>query len=131
MKDESVYFIEMLKRMVDIKNSDEFTAEITGTAATHDLFNRTEGYYNTALEWQQKLKISSKAYTVAGVDIKDLTAKHFSITAIAMSSLGEKKGIADLINLKTAYTYTNLLRKTPEDILFLRLKYPEYKDEEE
>ena len=117
MKDESIYSIEMEKRIVDIKNNAAFQAEINGTPATLDLFTRAEANCTISLDWQQKLKKSSKAYTVAGLEGKGTIATVFSTTASTMSSYGEKNSIADLINLKAKYTYSYLLRRIPEDLL--------------
>lgn len=107
MEDKNIYTIEMEKRVVDIKNNINYSAEINGTPAALDLFTRAEGFLTESLDWQQKLEKSTKSYTVAGIEIKAAAATEFNITATVMSSYGVKIGNSDLIGLKS-YTYSKL-----------------------
>jgi len=109
MTDESIYFMESQKRIADLKNTTAYLAEINATAACLDLFTREGQFLATALEYQLKLNISPKAFTVAGAEVKEVAARDFSITASVMSAYGEKINNADLKGL-TAYTYTRLYR---------------------
>jgi hypothetical protein len=111
MEDVNIYFIESQRRLVDMKTNPDYQGEISGTPATKQLFIRTEDDYNISLGWQQKLLVSSKPFTVAGVDIKSLAALNFSATAKAMSSYGVKISNSTLIGLKSL-SYTKLYRKT-------------------
>ena len=109
MTDESIYFMESQKRIADLKNTTAYLAEINATAACLDLFTREGQFLATALEYQLKLNKSSKAFTIAGVEVKEVVATDFSITTSVMSAYGEKINNADLKGL-TAYTYTRLYR---------------------
>lgn len=111
MEDQSIYWSEMEARIVGLKSNTAFNTEITGTPATLDLFTRAEGYKTEKDNWQQKLVISSKAYTKIGQDKKDENARVFSDTAAVMKSYGEKITNADLMNLKKM-TFTKLMNES-------------------
>ncbi len=116
MKDSSLFGIEMQARIKAMIADIRFQAEIHDTPACLDLFTRAGIYYVESLDWQQKLLKSSKQFTVAGVDIRELAATNFSITAMVMSSLGVKINNTDLIGLKE-FTFSNLYRKAPVAML--------------
>ncbi len=116
MTDESIYFMESEKRIADLKNMPAYLAEINATPACLDLFTREEQFLTTSLEYQLKLNKSSKAFTIAGVEIREVVATDFGITASVMSSYGEKINNADLKGL-TAYTYTKLNKEKVLDQL--------------
>ena len=116
MEDKSLYGIEMQGRIVGFVTDVRFQAEIHDTPACSDLFTRAGVYHIESLNWQQKLEKSPKQFTIAGVDVKELAATNFSITAMVMSSYGMKINNTDLIGLN-AFTYSNLVKKTPVAML--------------
>ncbi len=116
MNDSGIYTIEMLNRVYAMKSNPDYQAEISGTTATSDFFDTVGDLLTTAKDWEFKLAKSSKQFTIAGVDIKEVVAVNFSVTASAMSAYGVKTGDAQLTGLKTLYTYSNLLRTPIVDL---------------
>ena len=112
MDDSNIYFMESQQRIADIKLNPVQLAVINASVGVKDLFTRNDDYLTTSHAWQQKLLISSKPYTVAGVDIKSLAAQTFSITAKNMSGYGVKINDTTLIGLKSL-SYSKLYKKTP------------------
>ncbi len=109
MTDESIYFMESEKRIADLKNTAVYLTEINGTPACLDLFTRQGQFLDTALEYQLKLNKSSKAFTIAGLEVRAVAATDFSITASVMSSYGEKINNSDMKGL-TVYSFSRLNR---------------------
>jgi len=116
MNDSGIYTIEMLNRVYAMKSNTAYQAEISGTTATSDFFDRVGDLLTTAKDWELKLAKSSKPFTIAGVDIKDVVAQNFSATASAMSSYGVKIGDAQLTGLKNEYNYSKLMRTPIVDL---------------
>ena len=111
MKDKSIFLGESQNRVDDIAENILFHDEITDTPAAFDAFNRAKALNIITKSYRLKLESSSKPFTVAGVDIKIVASRKFSIVAKTMSSYGVKNSISELKGLKTAYTYSKLFKK--------------------
>ena len=117
MKDESIYFIEMQKKVGKLDDVADYHALINHSAACRDLFDREKAYTVLSSQYQLRLDTSSKQYTKEGVEIKKSAATDFSITASTMSSYGVKINNTELAGLKERFTFTNLYKKTEVALL--------------